>query len=142
MNRISFLVALGSVLLLGARPAFAEKDGTANEEGTPYPQPQTRGRRARQAEYQRYDRNLRYDRNNGPNEQYGRWEDRGGGPDHQYRRGDRLPGDYRGRSYVVENWRSHNLSEPPRGHRWVQTGADYLLVAIATGLIVQVLLGN
>lgn len=117
-------------------------DGTANEDPTLNSQRLGRRRLAREPESRRYDRNLRYDRNHGPNEQYGRWEDRGGGPDHQYRRGDRLPGDYRGRSYVVENWRSHNLSEPPRGHRWVQTGADYLLVAIATGLIVQVLLGN
>lgn len=142
MKRITFLAALGAVLLLGNRSAFAEMDGTANEDETLNSQRLGRRRLARQPESRRYDRYLRYDRDHGPNEQYGRWEDRGAGPDHQYRRGDRLPGDYRGRSYVVENWRSHNLSEPPRGHRWVQTGADYLLVAIATGLIVQVLLGN
>ncbi len=68
--------------------------------------------------------------------------ERGAGPDHQLRRGDRLPPEYRHRNYVVDDWRGHNLSAPPRGYQWVQTGADYVLVAIATGIILQLLLGN
>jgi Ni/Co efflux regulator RcnB len=43
---------------------------------------------------------------------------------------------------VVNDWRGHHLSPPPRGHHWVQTGSDYVLIAIATGIIAQVLLGN
>lgn len=54
-------------------------------------------------------------------------------------RGERLPPAYRHRSYVVEDWRLHRLRMPPRGHQWVAIGADYLLVAIATGIIVDVL---
>ena len=34
------------------------------------------------------------------------------------------------------------MSAPPRGYHWVQTGGDYVLAAIATGLIVQILLNN
>ena len=34
------------------------------------------------------------------------------------------------------------LSAPPRGYNWVQTGGDYVLVAIATGIIAQILLGQ
>ncbi|MDB5872174.1 MAG: integral rane protein-like [Ramlibacter sp.] len=67
---------------------------------------------------------------------------RGAGPDHRFRRGDRLPPEYRHRSYVVDDWRSHRLSAPPRGYQWVQSGGDYLLVAIATGIIAQLLLNN
>ena len=71
-----------------------------------------------------------------------RQDERGAGPDHQYRRGDRLPTQYRGRQYVVDDWRGHNLSAPPRGYHWVQSGSDYVLVAIATGVIMQLLLNN
>ena len=69
-------------------------------------------------------------------------DERGAGPDHNFHRGARLPMAYRNRQYVVNDWRGHHLSPPPRGHQWVQTGADYVLVAIATGLIVQVLLNH
>ena len=66
----------------------------------------------------------------------------GAGPDHNFHPGDRLPPQYRHRNYVVNDWRGHHLSPPPPGYQWVQTGADYVLVAIATGLIVQLLLSN
>jgi Ni/Co efflux regulator RcnB len=59
-----------------------------------------------------------------------------------WERGQRLPTQYRGRQYVVDNWRAHNLSRPPRGHQWVQSGSDYLLIAVATGLIAQVLVNR
>ena len=72
------------------------------------------------------------------------WRDgqRGAGPNHAYYRGDRLPMEYRHRTYVVDNWRSHQLSAPPRGYHWVQTGSDYVLIAIASGIIAQLILGN
>lgn len=72
----------------------------------------------------------------------GRPDERGAGPDHQYHRGDRLPAEYRHRNYVVDDWRGHGLSAPPRGYQWVQSGSDYLLIAIATGIIAQLLLSN
>lgn len=43
---------------------------------------------------------------------------------------------------MVEDWRGHHLNTPPRGYHWVQSGADYVLVAIATGVILQLLLAN
>ncbi|WP_255437580.1 RcnB family protein [Comamonas flocculans] len=60
----------------------------------------------------------------------------------RWRRGERLPSQYRSRHYVVNNWRAHRLSRPPRGYHWVQYGADYVLVAIATGVIAQVILNQ
>lgn len=67
---------------------------------------------------------------------------RGAGPRHDMRRGQRIPSEYRSNQYVVSDWRSHHLSAPPRGQHWVQTGNDYVLVAVATGIIASVLLGN
>ena len=61
---------------------------------------------------------------------------------HRWNRGDRLPPQYRDRQYVVNDWRGHQLSAPPRGYQWVQNGSDYLLVAIATGIIAQLLLNR
>jgi Ni/Co efflux regulator RcnB len=69
-------------------------------------------------------------------------DERGAGPDQAFHRGSRLPAQYRTRQYVVEDWRGHRLSAPPRGYHWVQSGGDYLLVAIATGVIMQLILSN
>lgn len=60
----------------------------------------------------------------------------------QLKRGEQLPPRYRTHHYVVENWKAHRLSEPPRGHQWVQAGSDYALVAIATGVVTEVLVGQ
>ncbi|GAD23816.1 RcnB family protein [Acidovorax sp. MR-S7] len=67
---------------------------------------------------------------------------RGAGPDRRWHRGDRLPPAYRTRHYVVNDWRVHHLRPPPRGYHWVQYGSDYLLVAIATGVIAQLILSQ
>ncbi|SFD80122.1 RcnB family protein [Massilia yuzhufengensis] len=87
---------------------------------------------------QRYGRNDRHDdaRN------FYRDDRRGGGPRHDLRRGQRLGYEYRDNRYVVNDWRARRLSAPPRGHHWVRAGNDYVLAAIATGLIAQVLLSN
>lgn len=77
-----------------------------------------------------------------PPQAYGQRHWRGAGPDHRWHRGDRLPPMYRSRHYVVDDWRVHRLSPPPRGYHWVQYGGDYLLVAIATGVIVQLILSQ
>jgi Ni/Co efflux regulator RcnB len=69
-------------------------------------------------------------------------DERGAGPDHQFRRGQRMPAQYRTNQYVVDDWRGHHLTQPPRGYHWVQSGGDYILVAIATGIILQLLLNQ
>jgi Ni/Co efflux regulator RcnB len=69
-------------------------------------------------------------------------DERGAGPSHSFHRGDRLPPEYRSRQYVVNDWRGHHLNAPPRGYHWVQTGGDYVLVAVSTGIILNFLLGN
>ncbi|MFT0548591.1 RcnB family protein [Allopusillimonas ginsengisoli] len=67
---------------------------------------------------------------------------RGAGPHHNYYRGGWVPAQYRQRQYIVHDWHHYHLYAPPRGYYWVQSGSDFLLTAIATGLIAQIILGN
>lgn len=86
--------------------------------------------------HQRDDR--RYDQRDG------RWNDRrpdynARGPD--FRRGGHISREYRDRAYEVD-YREHRLSRPPHGQRWVQVGSDYVLIAIATGVIASIILNH
>jgi Ni/Co efflux regulator RcnB len=60
----------------------------------------------------------------------------------EFRRGHRLPPELRHDQYVVSNWRGHHLSAPPRGYHWVQVGPDYVLAAVATGVILNLILSQ
>ena len=60
----------------------------------------------------------------------------------EFRRGGYIPYEYRNRQYYVNDWRSHHLAAPPYGHQWVQVGSDYVLIAIATGLIANLILSQ
>lgn len=59
-----------------------------------------------------------------------------------WRRGDRVPQQYRDRQYVVEDYHQYRLNTPPRGYHWVGVGGDFLLVAISTGVISQIVLSG
>ncbi len=125
-------------------PPQARPDGRQGEQrGNQGRGPERRDDGNRQYE-RRDDRNQQYDRRGG--QPQARWDNdrgpRGAGPNHQYYRGDRMPQYYRSRMYVVDDWRGHRLSAPPRGYHWVQSGGDYVLVAIATGIILQLILNN
>lgn len=59
----------------------------------------------------------------------------------RFRRGDYLPPEYRQR--YVQDWRAHRLYAPPPGFQWVQVDTgDYLLIAIGSGVIANLLLGQ
>jgi Ni/Co efflux regulator RcnB len=61
---------------------------------------------------------------------------------HSWRRGDRLPAYYRDQ-YRPVDYRYHRLAPPPRGAHWVRDDrGDYLLVGIATGVILGLALSN
>jgi Ni/Co efflux regulator RcnB len=64
--------------------------------------------------------------------------DRGRGPDREWHRGDR----YDGPRYVVDDYRRYDLPPPPdRRHRWVRDrNGDFVLIAITTGIIADLLL--
>jgi Ni/Co efflux regulator RcnB len=63
-------------------------------------------------------------------------------PHSDWHKGDRLPAEYRDRNYVVDDWHSHGLSAPPRGYHWVGVNGDYVLAAVATGVIASVLISG
>lgn len=45
------------------------------------------------------------------------------------------------RRYYVDDYRQYDLRPPPRGHRWVRSNdGKYLLIAVATGIIADILL--
>ena len=59
----------------------------------------------------------------------------------RFHRGHYLPNQYRQRAYYVNDWHAHRgLYAPPHGHQWVQVGSEFLLVALATGLIANLLI--
>ena len=60
----------------------------------------------------------------------------------EWHRGAHIPRTYRDREYVVSHWEEHHLRRPPRGYEWVQVGGDYVLVAIASGIIAEILLNH
>jgi len=62
---------------------------------------------------------------------------------HAWRRGDRVPSYYRDRYVVVRDYDRYRLRHPPRGYHWVRDDrGDYLLVGIATGVILSLILGG
>jgi Ni/Co efflux regulator RcnB len=65
--------------------------------------------------------------------------DMGGG--HHWRRGQRMGyNDWNGAQVV--DYRQHHLRQPPRGYEWRQSNGQYVLAAVATGLIASIILSN
>ena len=127
MHHRKLVAALAALSLVGANMAFA--DDHDNRDG---------GRNARGNGHQNDRAPVRQAARQNDNHSQGR----GAGPEHSFYRGGRLPTEYRGRQYVVDDWRGHHLSAPPRGYHWVQAGGDYVLAAIATGVIASILLNQ
>ena len=55
--------------------------------------------------------------------------------------GQRMPAQYRSRTYVVSDYGRYGLRAPPRGYEYVRSGNDVVLTAVATGLITAVIAG-
>ncbi|MDH4571519.1 RcnB family protein [Salinicola acroporae] len=49
---------------------------------------------------------------------------------------------YRDDRYWVRDWHARHLREPPRGHRWLNIDGDYVLAAVATGVITAIILNH
>jgi Ni/Co efflux regulator RcnB len=140
MKKISASVcALAVAALLSSSLSFADERGRQDEyqQGNGRGQGQNRG--------QGHDRGRDNRRFDGQFDQRdGRWNDRrpeynARGP--EFHRGGYISHEYRSRAYEVD-YREHRLSRPPLVHRWVQVGADYVLIAIATGVIVNIILNH
>ena len=132
MKKVSFTVcAIAVSALLTSSLSFADERGRQDEYQRGNGHGQGRGHENRRDEGQ-------FDQRDG------RWNDRrpeynARGP--EYHRGGYISHEYRSRAYEVD-YREHRLSRPPAGHRWVQVGADYVLIAIATGVIANIILNH
>lgn len=68
------------------------------------------------------------------------WRDVSASHGHHWRKGQRLAANQR--RYVVSDWNRRGLRTPPRGYQWVRednNSGDFLLVAVASGLIASIL---
>jgi Ni/Co efflux regulator RcnB len=148
MNKTIVASAIVALSMGTAGSAFAERDGDTavdwdRSAQSQYHRPQVQHSDGYWQRDHRDNRSYDYRRRDGRNNSgyyYQRRDGRGAGPDHAFYAGQRLPMYYRHGSYVVNDWHRHRLSAPPYGYHWVQTGSDYVLVAIATGIILQLML--
>jgi Ni/Co efflux regulator RcnB len=88
----------------------------------------------------RHDQARREDRRDARDDRREAREDR-----REYRRwvrGQRLDARYRGNGYYVSDYRRYGLRAPPRGYRWHHVNDQYVLAAVATGLIASVIIAN
>lgn len=149
MHKKALIIALMAVCMGSGSAAFAQSRDYRGEHGQRSEHNERHDRYERHDRHERHERHDRYDRHDnrhgdrddGPRGGYQGHDDRPA-VRHHLRRGAYLDHRYRGSSYVVSDWRSRRLSAPPRGSHWVQADGDYALVAIATGLITQVLLNQ
>ena len=82
-----------------------------------------------------YDRGHRYDRGYNRGYHHG-WRDRS-----DWRRGGYVSYNDWHRGYYVD-YRRHHLRQPPRGYEWRRVDDNYVLAAVAGGLIASVILNN
>lgn len=129
-------VALAATLGLASVGAHAQpghRDGRDRDHRPGYSQRHEAWRgHAPHARYDRHDRHDRFDRR----------DHRAYGPHPHFQRGQRLPAQWYGQQYRVNDWRAHRLAPPPQGQQWVQVGSEFALVALATGVITSLILAN
>ncbi len=137
MNKKIMISAMMAICLTTAGAAFADNDK------------HDRGRNSH-GQHDGRDRGHGHDRgyDHGKKDKHasrhdnGRHNGRGAGPQHNFYKGGYIPREYRHKQYVVNDWRGRHLHAPPRGHQWVKTGPDYVLIAISSGIIAQIVLSN
>jgi len=54
---------------------------------------------------------------------------------HAWHNGDR----YNGSRHTVSNWQYYHLRQPPAGYEWVQDGNQFVLIAVTSGIIADVI---
>ena len=143
ISKIACAVAAASMTLSGV--AFAQGGPNPPDDGRPgnsMRQAQPDANRDRQPAMRNHRNDAYRSGGNDAHRNDRHEESRGAGPEQRFYRGGRLPAEYRSRQYVVDDWRGHHLRQPPRGYQWVDVGGDYVLVAIATGIIASILLNG
>lgn len=125
------LITSIATLLLASTSAFAQPDRHGDRHGR-YDQGWQQDRHGHdRGDRDRNNRHARYD-----NGRHLGWYKQ------SFRRGQHVPVVYLAPRYYVNDYRAYRLAPPPRGYRWVrpyQDSNEYLLVQVATGVIMQVL---
>lgn len=83
-----------------------------------------------------YSRNYSYDRGHYDRSSYRGWHDRS-----DWRRGGYVSHYDWDRGYRVD-YRRYHLRQPPYGYEWRRVGDNYVLAAIASGLIASIIVGG
>jgi Ni/Co efflux regulator RcnB len=140
-----------ALTLLGSSAALAQYNG-----GTSYG---NRGTSAAQQDNQYQNRNNQNqngsqqqgrDQNQNDNQGANRYDSQRGAQggnevrdNPHWSRGDRLPTEYRNNNqHVVADWKNNHLRKPPRGYQWVEANNQYVLAAVATGLIADIIVAS
>lgn len=63
-------------------------------------------------------------------------------PHQDWKKGHQVPQHYRDDRYAISDWRQHDLPAPARGQRWMEVNGDYVLMAVATGVIASIIIGH
>lgn len=170
MKRLSSIAASLLLLCTVAGPTLAGEHGRGHDDrryaGSSWQRDGGYGRYDRHDRHDyradrdadRYDRRVRYDyradrdayrydrRRVPPPVVYVHTPPRGGygPPPHAYWvRGGRYYGSGYAPTYVVNNWHYYGLRAPPRGYYWRRSDTgDFLLVALATGIIADIVLNH
>ncbi len=79
-----------------------------------------------------------HSQNHGPQNMHQPEQHQAYGPPHgSWHQGDHYNG---GRQTV--DWRQHHLHEPPSGYEWVQSGNQFVMIAVTTGIIASIIAGS
>jgi Ni/Co efflux regulator RcnB len=129
------IAALGSAGLAQANPGHGNGHGPGNGNGNGHGHDHDKGHRHQDRDHDRHDR----DRHGYNRYDHDRYRDH----HHDWREGGHVASRYyRDDRYWVRDWHSRHLPQPPHGHRWMRIDGDYVLAAVATGVITAIVLGH
>ncbi|WP_110654430.1 RcnB family protein [Salinicola halimionae] len=124
------IAALSTAGLAQANPGHGNGHGHGHDKGHRH-----HDRDDHRHDHDRYDHN-RYDHNRYDHDRYRDHH-------HDWREGGHIASRYyRDDRYWVRDWHSRHLPQPPHGHRWMHIDGDYVLAAVATGVITAIVLGH
>ena len=119
------LIIAAATLTLLATPGFAQDNGHRDD---------------------RRDNNMmmNHDDHHGDNMMMNRHDDHPGNAmmmqgRHDWHKGDRIGGDDWNRGERVSDYRSYHLRRPPHGYEWRRVDNNYVLAAVAGGLVASVI---
>lgn len=57
----------------------------------------------------------------------------------EWRKGYRMRSEDWNRGERVDDWRAYHLRQPPRGYEWREVDGNYVMAAVATGIVASVI---